>query len=36
VLLIKMSIWSVVTAISEDNTLCGFTDGESGPEVFGT
>ncbi len=31
-----MYIWSVVTVIPEDNTLCGFTDGESGPEDFGT
>jgi hypothetical protein len=31
-----MYIWSVVTVIFEDNTLCGFTDRESGPEVFGT
>jgi hypothetical protein len=28
-------IWSVVAGIFENNALCGFTDGESGLEVFG-
>jgi hypothetical protein len=28
-------IWSVVAGIFENNALRGFTDGESGLEVFG-